>query len=164
MRDDNKWGVDEEATRKAASAEFLRWIDERDKAKHEAEAAEIQNGIDERAKIGYGHPPVNRRFQKGVSGNPCGRPRKPERANSARQFDTDVLRAANEKVVTAFKNGKKTRATMRETILKQINTLAANGSLPHAKFALELQRIAVGNGMVSNRRLHNVLEDMEQEA
>ncbi len=33
---------------------------------------------DEKPKVGYGRPPVNRQFKKGQSGNPNGRPKKPK--------------------------------------------------------------------------------------
>jgi Family of unknown function (DUF5681) len=35
----------------------------------------MANEEDEEYRVGYGRPPLNRRFEKGSSGNPRGRPR-----------------------------------------------------------------------------------------
>ena len=65
-----------------------------EKARIEAEAADIQRFIDEPAKAGYGRPPIDGRFKKGTSGNPRGRPPKIERSLTPRQMRRDFLRIA----------------------------------------------------------------------
>jgi hypothetical protein len=51
-------------------------------------------------EVGYGKPPKNGRFQKGVSGNPKGRPKK------SLNFDDELIRESNS-MMTINENGRR---------------------------------------------------------
>jgi hypothetical protein len=72
-------------------------------------------------EVGYGKPPKNTQFQKGVSGNPRGRPKK------ARDFDTELLRESNS-FMTITENGKRKRISKHEVAIKQLMKQAMTGS------------------------------------
>ena len=72
--------------------------------------------------VGYRKPPLATRFQKGVSGNPRGRPK------GARNLSTVVAAALNEKVLIT-ENGRKRRISKYEAAVKQLVNRAAGG--PH---------------------------------
>jgi hypothetical protein len=72
--------------------------------------------------VGYAKPPTRTRFQKGVSGNPRGRPR------GARNLATVLERTLNEKVVIN-ENGMRKTVTKREAAFKQLVNKAASGDL-----------------------------------
>lgn len=75
-----------------------------------------------RYEVGYGKPPKQTRFRKGLSGNPNGRPRgKPN-------WRTLLERAMNEKVVIN-ENGVRKTVTKLEAALKQLVNKAASGDL-----------------------------------
>ena len=78
--------------------------------------------IDSGAEIGYGNPPKHARFQKGVSGNPKGRPK------GKRNFVTVLAEALEEKIVID-ENGVKKTVTKLEAALKQLVNKAASGDL-----------------------------------
>ncbi len=71
-------------------------------------------------QVGYGKPPVNRRFQKGRSGNPKGRPR------GSNNFSTLLEDALNEKV-TVKQGGRRRTISKREAMVKQLANKAASG-------------------------------------
>jgi uncharacterized protein DUF5681 len=73
-------------------------------------------------EVGYGKPPKRTQFQKGLSGNPNGRPK------GTLNFTTVFLRTLREKVVTT-ENGKKKIITKLEASLKQLVNQAASGDL-----------------------------------
>ena len=73
-------------------------------------------------EVGYGKPPVQTRFRKGVSGNPKGRPR--GKAN----WRTLLLKTMNEKVVIN-ENGVRKTVTKLEAAFKQLVNKAASGDL-----------------------------------
>lgn len=79
-------------------------------------ADEKKNGY----QVGYGKPPVNRRFQKGLSGNPRGRPR------GARNLSTLLEGALNEKV-TVKEGDQRRKISKREAMVKQLANKAASG-------------------------------------
>jgi hypothetical protein len=85
----------------------------------------------ERKIIGYGQPPKNPRFQKGVSGNPKGRPK--GSLNVATLF-TKTLR---EKVVIN-ENGQRKTVTKLEAALKQLVNKGASGDLRALRQLVEL--------------------------
>ena len=62
-------------------------------------------------EVGYGKPPKNSQFQKGVSGNPTGRPKK------ARDLGAVLLREANSPI-TIVENGQKVRLSKHEVAVK----------------------------------------------
>ena len=86
-------------------------------------------------EVGYGKPRVATRFQKGVSGNPKGRPR--GSLNVATVF-TKTLR---ERVVIN-EHGQRKTVTKLEAALKQLINKAASGDLRALRQLVELARDA----------------------
>ena len=70
--------------------------------------------------VGYGKPPKNRQFEKGVSGNPTGRPKKPI------DFDQQLLREARLSVVIN-ENGRAMRITKGNVVIRQLWHKAMKG-------------------------------------
>jgi Family of unknown function (DUF5681) len=79
---------------------------------------ERSNGRDER--VGYGRPPIGKRFRPGQSGNPRGRPR------GARNVNAVIAAALGERVAVT-ENGKRHRITKLEAAVKQLVNRAASG-------------------------------------
>ena len=77
-------------------------------------------------EVGYKKPPTNKRFQKGVSGNPNGRPR------GTLNWKT-VFRNAFEEQVTINEKGKRTAVTKIEAAAKQLANKSAGGDLQAIK-------------------------------
>lgn len=73
--------------------------------------------------VGYGNPPRHTRFQKGLSGNPDGRPK------GSKNIATLLERALMERV-TITENGKRRSISKLEASFKQLVNLAASGDLP----------------------------------
>lgn len=85
-------------------------------------------------EVGYGKPPKKTRFQKGKSGNPKGRPKRPQDNKSLKHMIRDlVLRK-----VPGQLNGKKTELTFVEAIfIKQLSE-ALKGDIAATKFLFSL--------------------------
>ena len=81
--------------------------------------------------VGYRKPPLATRFQKGVSGNPRGRPK------GARNLSTVVAAALNEKVLIT-ENGRKRRISKYEAAVKQLVNRAAGGEARATQLQLGL--------------------------
>jgi hypothetical protein len=72
--------------------------------------------------IGFGKPPKNRRFRKGVSGNPNGRPK------GRRNLATVLEQTLQEKVIIN-ENGIRKTVTKLEAAVKQLVNKSASGDL-----------------------------------
>lgn len=73
-------------------------------------------------EVGYGKPPRHRRFEKGRSGNPKGRPPR------SKNIVTLLTRALNERV-TISQNGRRKVITKREAIVAQLVNRSASADL-----------------------------------
>jgi Family of unknown function (DUF5681) len=72
-------------------------------------------------EVGYGKPPKERQFQKGVSGNPNGRPKK------CRNF-YEVLIRESESLMPLTENGQRKRLSKDEITIKQFINQVMNGN------------------------------------
>jgi hypothetical protein len=77
-------------------------------------------------EVGYGKPPRNTQFRKGVSGDPKGRPKK------ALDFDHALLRESRVSV-TINENGQRRRITKHELAIKQLLNKTIGGNIPAAR-------------------------------
>ena len=75
----------------------------------------------EHYEVGYGKPPKNTQFKKGVSGNPNGRPRK------TLDFDQELLREAKS-LITINEGGHHRRISKHLAVIKQMMNNAMKGS------------------------------------
>lgn len=82
-------------------------------------------------RVGYGRPPVDRRFKPGVSGNPKGRPRKsglrrdPTKASTS--LDDLILREAN-RPIELRENGRPVKMTVMEAAMRSIEASMLKGN------------------------------------
>ena len=81
-------------------------------------------------EVGYGKPPKNSQFRKGVSGNHKGRPKKPL------DFDDELLRESRTSV-TINENGRRRSITKHAVVVKQLMNQAAKGNIPAARTYLD---------------------------
>lgn len=92
---------------------------------------EVRQGI--LGAVGYGRPPKSKRFQKGRSGNPAGRPRKHKATPASLQIQ-DVLLAEAERTVAIAENGEEHRITVLELVVKaQVKSAARGNSYAQAQ-------------------------------
>ena len=77
-------------------------------------------------EVGYGKPPKHTRFQKGLSGNLKGRPKKD------RNFHSELLREARS-LITINENGQPKRITKIEGVAKKVTNKAMTGNASDSK-------------------------------
>jgi Family of unknown function (DUF5681) len=86
-------------------------------------------------EVGYGKPPRTTQFQKGVSGNPKGRPKK------ALDFDHELLRQSKASV-TLNENGNRRRVSKHEAAILQLLNKAISGNIPALRTYFDRYQIA----------------------
>lgn len=86
---------------------------------------------DDPQKVGYGNPPIPRRFRPGESGNPRGPPK------GAKGLRAE-LKAELDEFVTVEVNGKKKRIRKRRLVIKALAAKAAKGDVRAAEKLLAL--------------------------
>jgi hypothetical protein len=99
-------------------------------------------------EVGYGKPPKDSRFQKGISGNPKGRPKK------APDVDHELIRESKSPI-TINDNGRRSRISKHAGVLKQLINNALKGNIPAARLYLgfyqqALERAALSGGPEPN--------------
>jgi hypothetical protein len=96
--------------------------------------------------VGYGKPPADTRFKKGVSGNPNGRPK------GSRDVSAVLAKTLREKVVINEHGQRKTIIKL-EAAIKQVVNKAASGDLRALQLLVGLAREAEGrDNMPSTER------------
>jgi hypothetical protein len=86
-------------------------------------------------EVGFGKPPAARRFQRGQSGNPKGRPK------GTRNAGTVIMRALEAKVVMN-ESGRRREVTKFEAAVTQVANKAAGGDLRALNLITALMRSA----------------------
>lgn len=114
-----------------------------------------------RTDVGYGRPPKEHQFQKGMCPNPRGRPRKTERSLSLRQIRRDVLSVLEEPIAIRTAQGEE-RMPAILAMVKVLRGKAMSGHGPSLRFMLKLHREAVAEHHAAHDREFEVLEDMER--
>ena len=82
-------------------------------------------------EVGYGRPPAKHQFQKGVSGNPKGRPR--GSANLRNRMVRELR-----KRVPVTRNGKHTTIAKGDLVAIQLVDAAAKGDFKSASYVMQL--------------------------
>ena len=85
--------------------------------------------------IGYGKPPRDTQFKKGVSGNPKGRPKK------ALDFEHELIKESKS-LMTINENGRSKRISKHKAVIKQLMNKAMSGNIPAARPYLDRYQLA----------------------
>lgn len=95
--------------------------------------------------VGYGNPPRDTRFQKGVSGNPRGRPK------GSRNIASVFAKTLREKVVIN-EHGQRKIVSKLEAAIKQLVNKAASGDHRSVQLIVSLSREAEARDLSSPER------------
>jgi hypothetical protein len=114
-------------------------------------------------EVGYGKPPKNTQFQKGISGNPAGRPKK------APEF-YEILMKESRSLIPINENEQRKRISKLEGIAKQLHNKALTGNisalriyLTHYPQAREIVALAVAQQSKDLERYNDVRELTDEE-
>ena len=99
-------------------------------------------------EVGYGKPPEDRQFKKGVSGNPSGRPKK------ASDLDSEIIQELNSTVIMN-ENGKRKIIKKSEGMVRQLVNKALSGNLQAVRLVLNLSVQAQERAAEQQRGLPN---------
>jgi hypothetical protein len=105
--------------------------------------------------IGYRKPPKNTQFQKGISGNPSGRPKK------ASDLDADLLRELNSPI-SINEHGKRKRIPRIQGILKQLGNKALTGDIRAARVLLPYYQQAVERAALAKAQVSEFGAELDQ--
>jgi hypothetical protein len=89
-----------------------------------------ENNTPDSYEVGFGKPPRNTQFRKGVSANPKGRPKK------APDFDHQLL-GESKMFVTLNENGRRRRISKHAAVIKQLINQAMKGDRYAARTYLD---------------------------
>ena len=90
----------------------------------------LENEMPDNYEVGYRKPPKHRRFQKGVSGSPKGRPKVLPDIKAAMLRELKTLITINE-------NGRQLQIPKLDVIAKQAVNHAMKGKMPHVRLVLD---------------------------
>ena len=111
-------------------------------------------------QVGYGKPPKKSQFEKGVSGNPTGRPKK------ARDVESELLREANSPIIIT-ENGKRIKMSKHQVIVKQltINAMKSNPAALRMYFDLYPKALEKASLLIAqqNAKATNKATDLTDE-
>ncbi len=93
-------------------------------------------------EVGYGKPPRNTQFRKGVSGNPKGRPKKTP------DFDAELIREFKS-LITINDNGRRARISKFQGIVKQLTNKALTGNISALRMFLAVCQPALERAALS---------------
>jgi hypothetical protein len=108
--------------------------------KHPDQLPKLRSSDGDDYEVGYRKPPKRNQFQRGVSGNPSGRPRGSKNLRPALREDQLtklIFQEANRKVKIS-EGGRTRQITMAEAILRSLMAKAAQGHRLHQKLFLDL--------------------------
>ncbi len=102
-------------------------------------------------EVGYGKPPKATQFQRGISGNPKGRPKK------VPDFDTELLRESKA-LITINDNGQRIRISKLQGIAKQLTNKALTGNISALRMFLTIWQPALERAALSATQQSRGLE------
>ena len=101
-----------------------------------------EKNISDSYEVGYGKPPKDTQFKKGSSGNPKGRPKKTP------DFDAELIREFKS-LITINDNGRRTRISKFQGIVKQLTNKALTGNISALRMFLAVCQPALERAALS---------------